>query len=99
MKHLLACTALLAGSLGFATFSADQARADEASYLADLQSRGIPFLMSAKAVSDGYRVCGEIRAGESPQTAAQTFGPYYNLVGPQIVDIAQRNLCPDTLTH
>jgi hypothetical protein len=73
------------------------AHADESSYLADLAARGIPVLIPSQAISDGFRVCGEIRGGESPQTAAGTFGIYYNAVGPQIVDIAQRNLCPDTL--
>ncbi|MGV0041992.1 DUF732 domain-containing protein [Mycobacterium colombiense] len=73
------------------------AHADESSYLADLAGHNIPVMIPASAVSDGYRVCREIREGESPQTAAQTFGPYFNVVGPQIVDIARRNLCPDTL--
>jgi hypothetical protein len=71
------------------------AHADENSYLADMQGHGVPFLIPAKA--DGYRVCGEIRGGESPQTAAGTFGIYYNALGPTIVDIAQHDLCPDTL--
>lgn len=97
MKRVLICATILTASLGFATFCADKAHADEGAYLAELQAHGIPFLMPAKAVSDGYRVCAEIRAGESPATAAQTFGIYYNVVGGQIVDIAQRNLCPDTL--
>lgn len=97
MKRLLVGAALLAASLGFATFCATKAHADEGSYLADIRAHGIPMLIPAQAVSDGYRVCREIREGESPATAAQTFGIYYNVVGPQIVDIAQRNLCPDTL--
>lgn len=73
------------------------ARADEGSYLAELSARGIPVLIPAQAVSDGFRVCGQLRAGMSPVTASQTFGLYYNVVGPQIVDIAQHQLCPDTL--
>ncbi|EFG77112.1 hypothetical protein HMPREF0591_2980 [Mycobacterium parascrofulaceum ATCC BAA-614] len=93
---LLAAT-VIACSATAATVVAAPAHADENSYLADLQARGVPFLIPAKAVSDGYRVCSEIRAGESPQTAAQTFGIYYNALGPTIVDIAQHDLCPDTL--
>ncbi|WP_104151105.1 DUF732 domain-containing protein [Mycobacterium intracellulare] len=80
-------------------FGAGAARADDASYLADLQARGVPFLVPAQAVHDGYRVCSDIRNGEPPQIVAQSFGIYYNAVGPTIVDIAQRNLCPDTLQH
>lgn len=78
-------------------FGAGRAHADEGSYLADLSAHNIPVLIPASAVSDGFRVCSQLRAGMSPQTAAQTFGPYYNVVGPQIVDIAQHDLCPDTL--
>lgn len=76
---------------------AQKAAADEGSYLAELSARGIPVLIPAQAVSDGFRVCGQLRAGMSPVTASQTFGLYYNAVGPQIVDIAQHQLCPDTL--
>jgi hypothetical protein len=75
------------------------AQADEGSYLAELSAHGIPVLIPAQAVSDGFRVCGQLRAGMSPQTASQTFGLYYNVVGPQIVDIAQHQLCPDTIHH
>ncbi|WP_136246027.1 DUF732 domain-containing protein [Mycobacterium intracellulare] len=78
-------------------FGAGRAHADDASYLADLQARGVPFLVPAQAVHDGYRVCSDIRNGEPPQIVAQSFGIYYNAVGPTIVDIAQHDLCPDTL--
>lgn len=80
-----------------AAVSVPPARADEGSYLAELSAHGIPVLIPAQAVSDGFRVCGQLRAGMSPATASQTFGLYYNVVGPQIVDIAQHQLCPDTL--
>lgn len=99
MKRLIACTTLVAAGLGFATFYAEKAHADEASYLADLAGHNIPVMIPASAVSDGYRVCREIREGESPATAAQTFGPYFNVVGTTIVDIAQHDLCPDTLRN
>ncbi|GAA4289696.1 DUF732 domain-containing protein [Mycobacterium paraffinicum] len=88
---------MIACGAAAATVGIAPAYADENSYLADLQAHGVPFLIPAKAVSDGYRVCSEIRAGESPQTAAQTFGIYYNALGPTIVDIAQHDLCRDTL--
>ncbi|OCB41882.1 hypothetical protein A5677_00475 [Mycobacterium malmoense] len=84
-------------AVGTALQLAARAHADENSYLDDLRARGIPFLIPAQAVSDGYRVCRDLREGQSPQLVAQTFGLYYNLVGPQIVDIAQHDLCPDTL--
>jgi hypothetical protein len=44
----------------------------------------------------GYRVCGQIRNGEAPATAATQFN-WLNVVGPTIVAAAQDNLCPDTL--
>ncbi|WP_368834366.1 DUF732 domain-containing protein [Mycobacterium intracellulare] len=97
MKRLLAAVGVTAASFGFMVLVTGPARADESSYLADLSAHNIPVLIPASAVADGFRVCGQIRAGMSPATAAQTFGPYYNMVGPQIVDIAQRELCPDTL--
>lgn len=93
MKRLLATVSLVAAAIGFAA----PGQADEGSYLAELSTHGIPVLITAQAVSDGFRVCSQLRAGMSPQTAAQTFGLYYNVVGPQIVDIAQHQLCPDTL--
>jgi hypothetical protein len=96
------CAALMLLAVSLALMSAgvwiaQKAAADEGSYLAELSARGIPVLIPAQAVSDGFRVCGQLRAGMSPQTASQTFGLYYNVVGPQIVDIAQHQLCPDTL--
>lgn len=97
MRHGIAAIVIAAAGFGFATAQAGAARADDVSYLADLQARGVPFLVPAQAVHDGYRVCGDIRNGEPPQIVAQSFGIYYNAVGPTIVDIAQRNLCPDTL--
>lgn len=97
MKRRIATIAIVAAGFGFATSHAGVARADDSSYLADLQARGVPFLVPAQAVHDGYRVCGDIRNGEPPQVVAQSFGLYYNALGPTIVDIAQHDLCPDTL--
>lgn len=90
---LLVAVALMAAGM----WLAQKAHADESSYLADLAGHNIPVMIPASAVSDGYRVCREIREGESPGTAAQTFGPYFNVVGSTIVDIARHDLCPDTL--
>lgn len=98
MKRLLAAVGA-AASLGVMVLGAGPAHADEGSYLADLSAHNIPVLIPASAVSDGFRVCSQLRAGMSPATASQTFGPYYNVVGPQIVDIAQHDLCPDTLAR
>lgn len=94
IRHAIAIAMFSAAA---SVIAAPAAHADEQSYLADLQAHGVPFLVPAQAVSNGYRVCGEIRGGESPATAAQTFGIYYNALGPTIVDIAQHDLCPDTL--
>jgi hypothetical protein len=93
MLRLIALLSVAGGAL----IGASPAHADEGSYLAELSAHGIPVLIPAQAISDGFRVCGQIRQGMSPQTASQTFGLYYNVGGPQIVDIAQHQLCPDTL--
>lgn len=84
------------------TATASPARADDNSYLADLQARGVPAGLIGGlanpngAINAGYRVCGELRNGESPAAASTEF-KWMNQWGPAIVDAAQRNLCPDTL--
>lgn len=77
--------------------AAPPAHADEGSYLADLGAAGVPVSDRGKAVSSGYTVCSQLRAGESPETAASQFGWFYNAWGATIVATAQRDLCPDTL--
>jgi hypothetical protein len=91
IRHAIAVLSAAAVSL------APASHADEQSYLADLQARGVPVVNPSLAVSGGFRVCGEIRGGESLGTAANTFGILSPAWGPGIVDAAQHNLCPDTL--
>jgi hypothetical protein len=71
--------------------------ADDDSYVAALNTAGVPLLGGpGKYVAGGYRVCDELRHGESPAGAATQFG-MYNGFGPAIVSAAQHELCPDTL--
>lgn len=88
---------LLAVLSAAALVGAAPAHADEGGYLAALQAAGVPVVIQATAISTGYTVCGQIRGGESPATAAQQWGIYSAAWGPAIVDAAQHNLCPDTL--
>lgn len=93
---LTACAALLIAG-------APVAHADGQSFISDLQGRGVPYLMlggvargDAGAIDYGYKICGQLRNGEPPDVAARQF-IYLGQWGPQIVDSAQHNLCPDTL--
>jgi uncharacterized protein DUF732 len=73
------------------------AHADNDGFIADLAAHGVPFWGSPMQMTAmGYRVCGQIRNGEAPDTAATQFN-WLNAVGPAIVAAAQDNLCPDTL--
>jgi hypothetical protein len=73
------------------------AYADDDSYVAALNAAGVPLLGGpGKYVAGGYRVCDELRHGETPAGAATQFGAY-NGFGPAIVSAAQHELCPETL--
>jgi hypothetical protein len=73
------------------------ARADDDSYVAALNAAGVPLLGGpGKYIAGGYRVCDELRHGETPAGAATQFG-MYNGFGPAIVNAAQHELCPETL--
>jgi hypothetical protein len=79
--------------------TASPAHADDASYLADLQSAGVPTAMIGGVfrpdapVDMGHHICDALCAGETPQDAATKFG-WMSQWGPAIVVAAQHDLCP-----
>jgi hypothetical protein len=73
-----------------------QAHADDAGYLAELQSDGVMMLNRNFWVINGHRMCDMLHSGIAPETLYDQFG-LQNAQGPQIVTAAQHNLCPDTL--
>ncbi|OCB19504.1 DUF732 domain-containing protein [Mycobacterium intracellulare] len=80
-----------------AVLGAPAARADDASYTAALSAAGVPMLGGpGRWVGVGYQVCGQIRNGQSPESASGQF-QMLNAWGPAIVSAAQHELCPDTL--
>ncbi|TVS88780.1 DUF732 domain-containing protein [Mycobacterium helveticum] len=85
--------------VGAATITAaPPAHADESNFIPDLQARGVPIIgFNAPQVMTGrgYTICAQLRNGESPETAAGEFGLYF--WGPTLVEVAQQDLCPDTL--
>lgn len=97
MKHVSAAACIAAAWLGFAMLSTATAHADDQAFIADLNAHGVPTINSpANMVGGGYQVCSMLRNGMSRDMAAQQFG-MLNGWGPQIVDAAQHDLCPDTL--
>lgn len=78
--------------------SAAPAHADEVDFIRDLQARGVPIIgINAPQVmiGRGWTICAQLRNGESTQTAAKEFGAYF--WGQTLADVAQQDLCPDTL--
>jgi hypothetical protein len=86
-----ACTAVLVATVV-------PAHADGNQYLADLAAHGVPMVSQGNALDQGLKVCGALRSGVTPE---QTFGNFGVFTGfaPTIVDLAQHDLCPDTLGH
>ena len=72
--------------------------ADGNQYLADLAARGVPMVSQGNALDQGLKVCAALRSGVTPE---QTFGNFGFFTGyaPVIVDLAQHDLCPETLGH
>jgi hypothetical protein len=98
MKKIIVAAALAAGML-FGTPSI--AHADENSYIAVLSEHGVPMLAGPnRAILAGYQLCRQLRDGASPEIVASQYqfnwilAPY----APTVIDAAQHNLCPDTLS-
>lgn len=94
MKRRLA--ALTAAAAATAVLWGPVAHADDQSYLGDLRGAGVFMINENTWIINGHRMCDMIHSGIAPQTLYDQFG-LQNFQGQQIVDIAQRNLCPDTL--
>jgi hypothetical protein len=79
-----------------AVVMAPAAHADGNQYLADLAAHGAPMVSQGNALEQGLRVCDALRSGVTPE---QTFGNFGFFTGyaPVIVDLAQHDLCPETL--
>lgn len=78
--------------------AAAPAHADEVDFIHDLQARGVPIIgVNAPQVmiGRGWTIRAQLGNGESTQTAAKEFGAYF--WGQTLADVAQQDLCPDTL--
>lgn len=74
--------------------SAPVAHADDASYLAALNAAGVPMIHGDQgAIAGGNTICDQLR---STGAVSVSFGLMSAWRG-QIIDAAQRELCPDTL--
>ncbi|HEU0189806.1 MAG TPA: DUF732 domain-containing protein [Mycobacterium sp.] len=93
------------GALGAAP-----AHADDASYLAALNANGVFRSGTPGArLSAGHKFCDELRAGATPAEVEARTAPTLRTYGapsmvddlrvslPQVITIAQYELCPDTL--
>ncbi|MEO6792663.1 MAG: DUF732 domain-containing protein [Mycobacterium sp.] len=98
-----------AGVAATALLGIAPAYADDASYLAALDAHGVYRSGPPNArLSAGHRFCSELRSGESPEQVAASFPRRPSFGGPSmvddlqsnlrpVIDIAQHELCPDTL--
>jgi hypothetical protein len=91
MKALIAAALV---TLSMATSA--PAKADDASYLADLRAHGAPIfpMMDSNWVSQGHRLCNELRTGVSRANVAAEVTQWDPST---YMDILQHDLCPDTL--
>ncbi|HZC90931.1 MAG TPA: DUF732 domain-containing protein [Mycobacterium sp.] len=73
------------------------AHADDQAFLNDLRSAGMPVFYEPFYVGLGCKICAQLDAGMSTDDAAKQLGIEGQILGPQIVSAAQRDLCPKTL--
>lgn len=70
------------------------AHADDASYLAALNTAGVPMIHGNQgAITGGHTICDQLRSNGSVSVPFGMMSPWRN----QIIDAAQHELCPDTL--
>lgn len=73
-----------------------QAQADDGSYLAKLREDGISRpLPDGALVQDGHLICTNLRRGVGPTEGAERYFPTVGM--PQMISVAQSELCPDTI--
>lgn len=97
------------GVAALALLGSAPAHADDASYIAALDSQGVYRSGPPNArLSAGHRFCSQLRNGESPEQVADSFVRRPSFGGPSmvddltvnlrpVIDIAQHELCPETL--
>jgi hypothetical protein len=102
--------AVFAGTAAIALLGSAPAYADDASYLAALDANGVYRSGPPNArLSAGHRFCSELRSGASPDQIVAAFPRRPSFGGPSmvddltvnlrpVIDIAQHDLCPETLT-
>lgn len=76
---------------------ASPAHADEQSYIAYLNSHGVPTFNQAASIGQGYQICAQIHEGMSPDDAVNQYLGWGRLWSPATVYAAQHELCPNTL--
>ena len=79
-----------------ALLSTATAHADDQTYLDELRAHGAPLKpwTEGEWVSEGHKMCNELRHGESPANVA---AGVTQMDPATLVDVLQHQLCPDTL--
>lgn len=97
------------GVAAVALLGSAPAHADDASYIAALDAAGVFKSGPPNArLSAGHRFCSQLRNGETPDQIVAGFPRRPSFGGPSmvddlqsnprpVIDIAQRELCPETL--
>ncbi len=89
--------AILSGALAIVLTIAAPAHADDQSYLNELRADGVQIIDPTETLARGYSLCGALHNGMSHDTASNYGFGWAHMWGPQLLDAAQHNLCPDTL--
>ncbi|MFL0274298.1 DUF732 domain-containing protein [Mycobacterium sp. SMC-19] len=101
--------AVFVGSAAIALLGSAPAYADDASYLAALDANGVFKSGPPNArLSAGHRFCSQLRGGSTPDQVVNDYVRRPSFGGPSmvddltvnlrpVIDIAQHELCPDTL--
>ena len=97
MGRIVQTAGIGVAALGLLFETAGVALADDASYLAQLNETGAGnyYTSSANRLAIGRQICDNIRLDGDPRAG---FNSSTNVTVPQqLIDIAQHELCPDTL--
>ncbi|OBY33702.1 DUF732 domain-containing protein [Mycolicibacter kumamotonensis] len=103
-------TVVSVGAAAMALLGSASAHADDASYIAALDANGVFRSGPPNArLSAGHRFCNQLRSGATVDQIIATFPRRPSFGGPSmvddltvnlrpVIDIAQHELCPETLT-
>lgn len=103
-------TVVSVGAAAMALLGCAPAHADDASYIAALDANGVFRSGPPNArLSAGHRFCNQLRSGATVDQIIATFPRRPSFGGPSmvddltvnlrpVIDIAQHELCPETLT-